>query len=188
MSLELRKQIKRKKPKFVMQDSHKLSRLTKKWKRPRGIDSKIRLNLKGYSKAVQVGYGSPKSVKGLHNSGLFPILISNIKELSNIDKEKQGIILSSTIGNKKKKEIITKAIESSIKILNLDPDSFLKNIETNLQQRKAEKEKRKKKKTEKKAKKVDKKDQLADKVLSEEEKTEQEKKEKDKLLTKKEAL
>ena len=68
--LDKRRRIKKKKPDFIMQSAHKKSRLEQKWKRPRGIDSKMRLNLKGHQKCVEVGYRSPRAVRGLDKSGL----------------------------------------------------------------------------------------------------------------------
>lgn len=187
--LAKRKQIKRKKPEFTQQDAHKMNRLEKKWKRPRGIDSKMRLNLKGYKKKVQIGYGSPKLVRGLSKDGLKKVIVSSIKDLEGIDK-KEGIVISKTVGDRKRKEILTKAKELSLTVLNMDIDKKLKSIDDNMEVRKAKKKKREKKQADKKAKekKTEKKDKLAEKVLSEEEKVKEDKKEKDKVLTKKDNL
>ena len=188
--LEKRKESKKKKPEFNMQDSHKLNRLKRKWRRPRGSDSKIRQNMKGYSKTVQPGYGSPKAVKGLHKSGLKPVIVSSLKDLEKTDKEKEGAIIKSTVGDRKKTTIIAKAKELGVKILNIrDPDKYIAAVDEKFKARtalKAKKQKEKienKKKEEKKQKKEE--DKLAEKVISEEEKADLDKKEKDKLLTKK---
>ena len=62
--LQLRKRIKAKKPNFVRQDSHKQKEVKKKWRKPKGMQSKMRLKKKGYRKSVSIGYGSPKKVNG----------------------------------------------------------------------------------------------------------------------------
>ena len=138
---------------------------------------------------VTTGYGSPKAVYGLHLSGLEKANINSVSPIESINKETQGIIISSAVGTKKRIEIIKKAKEAGIKILNIkDPDEFLKKIEENIKKKKEEKAKKeKKKKAAEKKKKVAKKEkpELSEK-LSEEEKKEAEKKEKDKLLTKQE--
>ena len=54
--LELRKQIKNKKPDFIRQDAHKKKKLGKKWRKARGLHSKIRLKLRGRGKFVSNGY------------------------------------------------------------------------------------------------------------------------------------
>ena len=68
--LALRKKLKKKKPKFYSQEYHKKIRLGKRWRKPRGTDSKVRLKLKGHVNRVSVGYGSPRKVRGLTRDGL----------------------------------------------------------------------------------------------------------------------
>ncbi|MBD3164889.1 50S ribosomal protein L32e [Candidatus Woesearchaeota archaeon] len=183
--LSKRKEIKKKKPDFIMQDAHKKARLKKKWRKPRGIDSKIRLNLKGYRKSVEPGYGSPKEVRHLHNSGLEPLIVYGMGDIKNIDKEKQGIVLSKKLGNKKRIEMVKKAKELSIRVLNIkDSDAYIKKVENAIKAKKTKRE-QKKKKAEGKGKKSKKEKGLSEKVKNEEEKAGAEKREKDKLLTKK---
>jgi len=194
--LELRKKTKRKKPVFVRQDTHKKKKLGFKWRKPRGLHSKMRRGLKGYRRGISKGYKSPSLVKGIHPSGLRIIIISSIKELDKIKKEGEGIIIKKQVGLKKRVEIVKKAIESSIKILNIkEPSGFLSAIEEKLKKKKEKKEKKldskekKKKEKEKKAeeKKKEKKEKKEE-VKTEDEKKEDEKekkKEMDKLLTRK---
>ena len=185
--LQLRKRIKSKKPTFVRQDTHKRKRIRKRWQRPRGWQSKIRLNKRGYRKTVRPGYGSPKKVAGLHSSGLKIIRINSEAELKGIDPETQGIIIASSVGTKKKISIIKKTKDAGITILHIKyPDSYLKKVEENIKKKKEEKTKKEdKKKQAEKKKAAEKKPKLSEK-LTEEEKKEEEKKEKDQLLTKKE--
>lgn len=188
-ALELRKRIKSKKPDFVRQDSHKKSKLGKKWRRPKGWQSKIRLHKRGHIKEVSKGFGSPASVSGFHPSGLIPVNISTTKELEPIDPKEQGIVISGKVGMRKKIEIIKKAQEKGIRILSIkDSEKFLKDAESKITERrsaKKEKEKDKeKKKKETESKKEKKEDKLSEKV-TEEDKKDQEKKEKDKVLTSK---
>ncbi len=184
--LELKERMKKKRPRFVRQDAHK-KRLRKRWVKPRGLHSKVRLKKAGHARKVSDGYGSPKELRGLNKDGLKIIRIHNEQELDNIVKEKEGIILSSNIGIKNKINLLKKAKEKGITILNINADEYLKKkeeeIKKRLEKKKAEKEKRKKKKEEEE--KVKKEEKLEEK-LSDEEKKEKEKKEKDKLLTKRE--
>lgn len=196
--LDLRKKIKRKKPSFTSQDSHKRARINKKWRRPKGWQSKIRLNKRGYRKKVSPGYGSPKKIYGLHPAGLKPVLISSMEDIEKLDPKNEGAIIAKTTGQKKRVQLIKKAREKDISILNVkDPAKFIKQVEEKFrkkQEKKKEKEaekSRKKKEQEEKSRKETqksetKKDELGEKV-SEEVKKEEEKKEKDKLLTRKES-
>ncbi len=180
--------IKKRKLKFSRQDSHKKKKLGKKWRKPKGLHSKMRLQKKGYKRSVKVGYETPKNMRGL-SKGLEKVLVNNINDLKNINKKTQGIIISASVGIKKKIEIIKEAEKQKIEILNIkSPKEHIKKIEERLAEKKKEKEVKIKEKEEKKklAKKEKKLEKKVEKELSEEEQKELAKKEKDKLLTKKE--
>lgn len=196
-NLEIRKLLKAKKPKFLRQDGHKKLRLGNKWRRPKGIQNKVRLNIRGYRKRITVGYKSPADVRGFHRTGLEMIKISSIKELKTLNPKTQGAVISNTVGQKKKLAICEEAKKLNIKILNIKSEDFIKNVKEKLEKKKEAKEKamkdkekkeaEKKKKAEEKAKKE--KDEAAEKSiedkLDEKEEKNQEKKEKDKILTQK---
>ncbi len=191
--LKFRKEMKKKKPKFIRQDAHKKRKLAKVWRRPRGLHSKVRLAKKGYRRKVSKGFKAPKEVRFLHPSGLDLTVVNNLKDLNNIDPKKEGILIASAIGVKKKLAIIKRALELKIAILNIkSPKDYIKSIEEKRKKKKEVREKKKKEKEEKKKiiekkakekKAKEEKEELTDKV-SEEEKKKQEKLEKDKLLTK----
>lgn len=153
--LKLRKKIKKKKPKFARQDSHKVKRLKheRNWRRPKGHHSKVRRKEKQKGKMPSLGYRSPRKSRFLHPSGFEKILVSNLSDLKDI-KKNQGIIIRN-IGKKKKIKIIEYALKNKIKVLNLrEPEEFLKKIKKEIE---AKKEKKKIKKEEKKVKKEKKK-------------------------------
>jgi large subunit ribosomal protein L32e len=178
-----------KKLKFTRQDAHKKVRLGNKWRRPKGLHSKMRLSKKGYNKSVSIGYGSSRKTIGLDKSGLKLIVIKSLKELEKIDAKNECVAFSKTLGLKKKVEILKQAVKKSINVVNVrDVDVFLKNVEEKIKKTKEEKEKLKKKKEVKKKEKekAGKKKTIDEKVgKTDEEKKEEEKKERDKLLTKK---
>ncbi len=116
--LELRKEIAKRRPEFVRQESWRYKRVKPNWRRPRGIDSKMRMEVKGWPKRVKVGYRGPKKVRGLHPSGYKEVLIHNPKELEGINPEVEAIRIAHTVGAKKRKEILEKAKELGIKVLN----------------------------------------------------------------------
>ena len=102
------------KPKFSRHP--KLKRVEGSWRRPKGSFNKKRLEKKG--KLPKIGYGSKKSEKFLHPSGKMEVLVENVKNLENIDNKKECIRIRSSVGKKKRAEIIKKAEEMKIKILN----------------------------------------------------------------------
>jgi large subunit ribosomal protein L32e len=184
--LEIRKELKERKPIFIRQDNPKRMKLNDKWRKPKGIHSKIRHKFKGRRKMPSPGYKSPRDVKGLHASGLKIVNVSSIDDVKNIKKESEGIVISKSVGMKKRFEILKKAKELNILILNLNIDEQIKKIEDFINS--------KKKKEIKEIKKEEKKESIKEQkpakeqkesVVTDKEKKETEKKEKDKVLTKK---
>ena len=57
--------LRKKKPRFIRRDYTKRKNLGKKWRRPKGIDNKLRLNIKGHGKKISQGYRSAKRIRGL---------------------------------------------------------------------------------------------------------------------------
>jgi large subunit ribosomal protein L32e len=192
--LALKKKMNQKRPAFIRQDSHKKAEIGPKWRKPRGMHSKIRLKKKGYRKMPNAGYRSPNVVRGMHMSGLTQVLITSLKDLENVSKESQGAIISSSFGIKKRIEALKLAKEKGITVLNIkNPDAYLKEAEENMKKKKEDKKskaekKQKKKKAEKPKEKKEAEEETKDDLkamVSEEEKKIKEKKEKDKALIKK---
>lgn len=137
------KKVKFKRQQFI------LKKLKDKWRKPKGLQSKLRLRKKGKGKVPRIGYRSEKNSRGLIE-GKEPFYISNIKELENT---KQPIIISSKIGLKKKLQIIDKAKELKLQILNIkDIEGFLKEVKENQEAKKKKKEEKKNKKIKKEEK------------------------------------
>jgi large subunit ribosomal protein L32e len=116
--LELRNKIKARKPKFLQRNVKTKKRLAKVWRRPKGLQNKMRLNKKGYERVISSGYGSPVEAKHLDKkTGLYPVIITNKKDLEKIDVKTQIVLISSTVGAKKKLEIIKVAEEKNLAVI-----------------------------------------------------------------------
>jgi len=87
-----------------------------RWRKPKGRHNKIRKKRFSYPVSVRIGYKSNRKKSGLVN-GLKPLLIYNLKDLDKAGKN--SIIIIGKIGAKEKLEIIKKADEKSLKILNI---------------------------------------------------------------------
>jgi large subunit ribosomal protein L32e len=187
--LKLRKEMKRRKPRFIRQDYNKKGKIPVNWRESRGMDSKMRQKLRGYRRSPSKGYQTPAEVRGLHPSGYREVIVSTIATMESMDKAVEGMVISRTVGNKRRIELIKKAQEKGIKILNIkNPEQFVKEAEEAFKKKVEAKKKkidnRNRKEKEQKEGKKEKKD-LTEK-LSDEEKKEEEKKEKDKVLIKQE--
>jgi large subunit ribosomal protein L32e len=125
--LAARKKIAQTRPRFIRQESWRYDRLAENWRKPKGKDNKMRKQKSGMPALVKVGYRSPKAARGLHPSGYRDILIHNTQELIKLDSKRDAARIAHTVGKKKRIEIINKALELGIKVLN--PGSLMSKIQ-----------------------------------------------------------
>jgi len=118
-ALKLRARAKNKKPKFVRAESWKYDRFSLSWRKPRGLDNKIRRKIKGWPPGPSTGYKGPLSARFLHPSGYREVIVFNVADLSNIDINMQAARIAHTVGKRKRALIIAEAKKLKIKILNL---------------------------------------------------------------------
>ncbi len=118
---EKKSSTKRKKPKFLRTDWHKKIRLGKgvkknlKWHGAKGRQNKLRLGRKGRMQRPKVGWGACAEGKN-QVLGVDAVRVENLKELESV-KAGTGVIVGK-VGAKKKAEIIKKAGDMKLKILN----------------------------------------------------------------------
>ena len=91
------------------------------WRKPKGIDNKMRESRKGKPPIVSIGYKKQKDNRKKR-------IIYSIKDLENANKN--DIIILGKTGKKRKIEIIKKAIESGIVFQNVNLRRFLKKNES----------------------------------------------------------
>ena len=119
---------KHKKPKFRRQESWRYKRVPDKWRRPHGVDSKMRKKVKGWPASPTTGYRSPKKTRGLHPSGFVETRVQSVDDLSGIDPELQAIRIARTVGGRKRIDILALAAEKGIHVLNpgttREPEDF----------------------------------------------------------------
>jgi large subunit ribosomal protein L32e len=118
-ALKLRARAKKKKPNFVRPESWRYFRLKESWRRPQGLDHKMRLKIKGWPKTVEAGYRGPAIARGLHPSGRREILIHNPDQLAGVDPKTQAVRIAHTVGMRKRARIISDARRRRLKILNV---------------------------------------------------------------------
>lgn len=127
--LEIRKRLKDRKPDFIRQDNPKRKKLNDKWRKPKGVHSKIRHHFKGRRKMPSPGYKSPRKVKSLHSSGLKMINVSSIDDVKKIKKHSEGVIIAKSVGMKKRFEILKMAKGMQVPVLNMNVDDQIKKIQ-----------------------------------------------------------
>jgi len=197
--LEVRKTIKDKKPEFKQQNFGKKKRISDRWRKPKGHQSKMRHRFKGYPIMVSKGWRSPVEVRGLDRNGYDTVVINNVSEVEKLESGK-AIIISANVGNKKRLAIIEKAESLKIPVVNIKVDKFKEKVaksKSDKEKSDAEKAEKKKKTVEDSLKKAEKKEKdkkksqeksetVEETIEAEKEQKAEEKKEKDDILIHKE--
>ena len=117
-ALEKRREKKDREPEFLRQEWFRYKRLGECWRRPKGLHSKMRKGLKYRPPRVKIGYRGPRLARGLHPSGFEEVMVYRVEDLERINPERQAIRIGGTVGVRKRIDIVKKADEMGIRVLN----------------------------------------------------------------------
>jgi len=110
---------KKPKKKFYVPNStgkRRMKSVKPRWRKPRGVDNKKRIRKAWFGACPKVGNKNPQDVRGLHPLGLHEILVNNVKELEGA--EDVLVRIAGGVGKKKKADIVAKAKEMNLRVLN----------------------------------------------------------------------
>jgi len=116
--LELRRSIAASRPAFVRPESWRYVRLHPEWRKPKGLDNKVRKSIKGWPRRVKVGYRGPAAVRNYHPSGHPEVLVHNTAELSKVVPGKEVVRIGGTVGARKRAAIMKRATELGLRVVN----------------------------------------------------------------------
>jgi len=115
-----KKIVKKRTLRFKRHQSDEFVKVKDSWRRPRGIDSRQRRKFKGLTQLVHLGYGSDKATRHRMPSGFFKFTIHNIKELEVLlmQNRKYAAEIAHNVSSRKRKEIVERAEQLNIKLVN----------------------------------------------------------------------
>ena len=116
--LKIARQKKNHKPKFRHEQAHRWIRVSDSWRKVRGIDNATREKRKGRIAMVSSGYRTPKAVRDLHPSMYVEVRVHRASELEELDPEVHAVRIASTVGSRKRQEIMAAADAKLLRVLN----------------------------------------------------------------------
>jgi len=122
--MRVRVLMERREPRWMSMDEWRFLRVAHResWRRPKGDDNKIRLEIKGYPKRVKIGYGKPRLVRNLHPTGFKLVIVHRPEDVDKVDPTKEAIVIGRTVGLRKRVEIVRRAIERGVRVINVTKD------------------------------------------------------------------
>jgi len=122
--MRVRVLMERREPRWMSMDEWRFLRVAHResWRRPKGDDNKIRLEIKGYPKRVKIGYGKPRLVRNLHPTGFKLVIVHRPDDVDKVDPTKEAIVIGRTVGLRKRVEIVRRAIERGVRVINVTKD------------------------------------------------------------------
>ncbi|MEQ2230539.1 60S ribosomal protein L32 [Ilyodon furcidens] len=121
--------VKKRTKKFIRHQSDRYVKIRQNWRKPRGIDNRVRRRFKGQMLMPNIGYGSNKKTKFMLPTGFKKFLVHNVKELEVLmmSNKTHCAEIAHNVSSKNRKLIVERAAQLAIKVTN--PNARLRSEE-----------------------------------------------------------
>ncbi|KAJ1335304.1 large subunit ribosomal protein L32e [Microdochium nivale] len=105
---------------FNRHQSDRFDRLSSKWRKPKGIDSRVRRRFRSNQVMPSIGFGSNKKTRHMAPSGHKAFLVSNTKEVELLLMHNRTFAaeIAHNVSSRKRVEILAKAKQLGVKVTN----------------------------------------------------------------------
>ncbi|KAK3322225.1 60S ribosomal protein L32 [Apodospora peruviana] len=105
---------------FTRHQSDRFKCVAPAWRKPKGIDNRVRRRFKGTLAMPSIGYGSNKKTRHMMPSGHKAFLVSNVKdvELLLMHNKTFAAEIAHNVSSRKRIDIIARAKQLSVKVTN----------------------------------------------------------------------
>ncbi|ELK38660.1 60S ribosomal protein L32 [Myotis davidii] len=114
------KTVKKRTKKFIQLQSDRYVKIKRNWRKPRGIDNKVRRRLNGQILMPNIGYGSNKKTEHMLPSGFRKFLVHNVKELEVLLMCNKSYCaeIAHNVSSENRKAIVERAAQLAIRVTN----------------------------------------------------------------------
>mmetsp|Transcript_23125 Transcript_23125/g.53637 ORF Transcript_23125/g.53637 Transcript_23125/m.53637 type:complete len:137 (-) Transcript_23125:43-453(-) len=90
------------------------------WRKPKGIDGRVRRRFKGAVPMPSIGYGSDKRTRNIHPNGFKSVVVNNVQELEMLmmHNRSYAATVGHSVSTKLRAEIIARAEQLAIRVTN----------------------------------------------------------------------
>ncbi|KAH0870835.1 hypothetical protein HID58_077857 [Brassica napus] len=114
------KVVKKRSAKFIRPQSDRRITVKESWRRPKGIDSRVRRKFKGVTLMPNVGYGSDKKTRHYLPNGFKKFVVHNTSDLELLMMHNRTYCaeIAHNVSTKKRKAIVERASQLDIVVTN----------------------------------------------------------------------
>lgn len=118
--LKKRQEPKKRTKKFIRHQSDRYIKIKQNWRKPKGIDNRVRRRFKGQFLMPNVGYGSNSKSRHVMPCGFKKFLVNNVKDLELLLMQNRVYAgeIGHAVSSKKRKAIVERAQQLNIKLTN----------------------------------------------------------------------
>jgi large subunit ribosomal protein L32e len=112
--------VKKRTKRFARHHSDRYFRVKANWRKPKGIDNRVRRRFKGQIAMPSIGYGSNKKTRHLMPNGFKKFLVSNVNELEMLLMQNRiyAAEIAHNVSSRKRIQILERAAQLNIKVTN----------------------------------------------------------------------
>ena len=105
---------------FTRHQSDRYGKVKRNWRKPKGIDNRVRRRFKGMYKMPNIGYGSNKATKHMLPIGFRKVLVHNVKELEVLMMQNKKFCaeIAHGVSSKNRKTLVERAQQLAIRVTN----------------------------------------------------------------------
>merc|ERR1712186_260341 len=112
--------VKKRVKKFPRFQADRFKRMNPAWRKPRGIDGRVRGKFKGSTIIPNIGYGSDKKTRFRLKNGFYKFVVQSPADLEMLlmHNEKYAVEIAHNVGAKKRKMIVERADQLKLFVTN----------------------------------------------------------------------
>ncbi|XP_072046044.1 large ribosomal subunit protein eL32-like [Amphiura filiformis] len=112
--------VKKKLGQFRRHQSDRYARVKPNWRKPKGIDNRVRRRFKGQQRMPNIGYGSAKKTRHTLPCGFKKFIVHNVKELEILmmTNRRYAAEIAHGVSAKKRKTIVERAQQLAVHVTN----------------------------------------------------------------------
>ncbi|RUS18759.1 50S ribosomal protein L32 [Endogone sp. FLAS-F59071] len=112
--------VKKRRATFKRHQSDRYKSVKESWRKPKGIDNRVRRRFKGQAPMPKIGYGSARATRHMLPNGFRKFVVSNVKELELLLMHNRSYAaeIAHNVSSLNRIAIVQRAAQLNVKITN----------------------------------------------------------------------